>query len=47
MLRLQHIDVASATYILVAVEVFKEKEHKVDYMVGTMIELPRAALVAD
>ena len=31
----------------VAEEVFKEKETKVDYMVGTMIELPRAALVAD
>ena len=31
----------------VAKEVFKEKERKVDYMVGTMIELPRAALVAD
>jgi len=31
----------------VAQEVFKEKEIKVDYMVGTMIELPRAALVAD
>ena len=31
----------------VAKEVFKEKGHKVDYLVGTMIELPRAALVAD
>ena len=31
----------------VAKEVFREKERKVDYMVGTMIELPRAALVAD
>ena len=31
----------------VAAEVFKEKEDKVDYLVGTMIELPRAALVAD
>jgi len=31
----------------VADEVFAEKEKKVDYMVGTMIELPRAALVAD
>jgi pyruvate,orthophosphate dikinase len=31
----------------VADEVFKEKEAKVDYLVGTMIELPRAALVAD
>jgi len=31
----------------VAEEVFAEKERRVDYMVGTMIELPRAALVAD
>jgi len=31
----------------VADEVFKEKGTKVKYLVGTMIELPRAALVAD
>ncbi|HEY1464761.1 MAG TPA: pyruvate, phosphate dikinase [Terriglobales bacterium] len=31
----------------VAEEVFKEKERKIDYKVGTMIELPRAALVAN
>jgi pyruvate,orthophosphate dikinase len=31
----------------VAQEVFQEKEATVDYLVGTMIELPRAALVAD
>ncbi|HZQ70840.1 MAG TPA: pyruvate, phosphate dikinase [Terriglobales bacterium] len=31
----------------VADEVFKEKETTVPYLVGTMIELPRAALVAD
>jgi pyruvate, orthophosphate dikinase len=31
----------------VADEVFKEKGTKIVYMVGTMIELPRAALVAD
>jgi pyruvate, orthophosphate dikinase len=31
----------------VADEVFKEKKTKIDYMVGTMIELPRAALTAD
>jgi pyruvate,orthophosphate dikinase len=30
-----------------AEEVFKEKGTRVDYLVGTMIELPRAALVAD
>jgi len=31
----------------VAAEVFKEKAESVDYKVGTMIELPRAALTAD
>jgi pyruvate,orthophosphate dikinase len=31
----------------VAEDVFKEKGTKIDYMVGTMIELPRAALTAD
>ena len=31
----------------VAQEVFKEKGKTVEYLVGTMIELPRAALVAD
>jgi len=31
----------------IADEVFKEKGAKVEYMVGTMIELPRAALTAD
>jgi pyruvate,orthophosphate dikinase len=31
----------------VAQEVFQEKETKVEYLIGTMIELPRAALVAD
>src|ERR1700687_1452335 len=31
----------------VAQEVFQEKGKTVDYLVGTMIELPRAALVAD
>ncbi|MHB1938007.1 MAG: pyruvate, phosphate dikinase [Acidobacteriaceae bacterium] len=31
----------------VATQVFEEKGAKVDYLVGTMIELPRAALVAD
>jgi len=31
----------------VADEVFAEKEQKVEYLVGTMIELPRASLVAD
>jgi len=31
----------------VAEEVFKEKEKEVHYLVGTMIELPRASLIAD
>jgi len=31
----------------VAAEVFKEKGETIEYMVGTMIELPRAALTAD
>jgi len=31
----------------VADEVFAEKEARVEYLVGTMIELPRAALMAD
>ncbi len=31
----------------VAKEVFEEKERTVEFLVGTMIELPRAALVAD
>ncbi|MGD8777981.1 MAG: pyruvate, phosphate dikinase [Ignavibacteria bacterium] len=31
----------------VAAEVFKEKGKKIKYMVGTMIELPRAAVTAD
>jgi pyruvate,orthophosphate dikinase len=33
--------------IQVANEVFKEQKIKVDYLVGTMIEIPRAALTAD
>jgi len=33
--------------VRVADEVFAEKESRVEYLVGTMIELPRAALVAD
>jgi pyruvate,orthophosphate dikinase len=31
----------------VAEEVFAEKKDRVEYMVGTMIELPRACLIAD
>jgi pyruvate, orthophosphate dikinase len=33
--------------VRVAEEVFAQKEMRVDYLVGTMIELPRAVLVAD
>jgi pyruvate,orthophosphate dikinase len=28
-------------------QIFEEKQHKLDYLVGTMIEVPRAALIAD
>ncbi len=28
-------------------EIFEEKDYKLDYLVGTMIEVPRAALIAD
>jgi pyruvate, orthophosphate dikinase len=31
----------------VAEEVFAEKEYRVDYLVGTMIELPRAAMASE
>jgi len=37
----------SAIVKRIAEQVFKEKHTTVDYMVGTMIELPRAALTAD
>ena len=37
----------SAIIRRIAAQVFKEKGATVDYMVGTMIELPRAALTAD
>jgi len=37
----------SAIVKRIAADVFKEKGATVDYMVGTMIELPRAALTAD
>ena len=37
----------SAIVRRVAAEVFKEKGESVDYKVGTMIELPRAAITAD
>ncbi len=42
-------EMRNQTHIIrrVAEQVFKEKEVTVDYLVGTMIELPRAALTAD
>jgi len=42
-------EMANQTAIVrrVAEEVFAEKEHRVEYLVGTMIELPRAAIIAD
>jgi pyruvate,orthophosphate dikinase len=33
--------------VKVAEEVFKKNKTKIDYMVGTMIEIPRAAITAD
>jgi pyruvate,orthophosphate dikinase len=44
---LKEMENQSAIVRRVAEEVFAEKETKVHYLVGTMIELPRAAVVAD
>jgi len=44
---LKELENQAAIVHRVAKEVFDEKERTVDYLVGTMIELPRAALVAD
>jgi pyruvate,orthophosphate dikinase len=44
---LKELENQAAIVNRVAQEVFEEKGRKVDYMVGTMIELPRAALVAN
>src|SRR5213079_2432559 len=44
---LKELENQAAIVHRVAKEVFVEKERTVDYLVGTMIELPRAALVAD
>ncbi len=43
----RELDITRAQVIHVAEEVFAEAGARVDYMVGTMIELPRAALTAD
>jgi len=44
---LNELKLQAATVRRVAEEVFKKKQAKVKYLVGTMIELPRAALTAD
>ena len=43
----KEFELQSAEVHKVAAEVFAKKKMKLPYMVGTMIELPRAALVAD
>ncbi|MDO9709817.1 pyruvate, phosphate dikinase [Paracraurococcus lichenis] len=43
----RELEITKAQVDKVAQEVFGETGHRVEYLVGTMIELPRAALVAD
>jgi len=43
----RELDITRAQVIRIAEEVFAETGARVDYLVGTMIELPRAALTAD
>ncbi len=43
----RELEMQKAVVDKVAKEVFKEKGEEVEYLVGTMIELPRAALTAD
>ncbi len=43
----KELELQKEVIVKTANEVFKEKGEKVDYLVGTMIELPRAALTAD
>jgi pyruvate, orthophosphate dikinase len=43
----RELEITRAQVDKVATEVFAENGRKIDYSVGTMIELPRAALVAD
>jgi pyruvate,orthophosphate dikinase len=43
----KELEILRAHVDTVAEEVFTEKGHRVEYMVGTMIELPRAATCAD
>jgi len=44
---IKELKLQEATVRQVAEDVFKKKQQKVKYLVGTMIELPRAALTAD
>ncbi|MDR0765781.1 MAG: pyruvate, phosphate dikinase, partial [Odoribacteraceae bacterium] len=44
---LKELDVQAELIRAVAEQVFKEKGTRVEYLVGTMIEVPRAALTAD
>ena len=43
----KELDIQKAIIDKVAQQVFEEKGTKVDYLVGTMIEIPRAAVTAD
>lgn len=43
----KELELQKEVIVKTANEVFKEKGEKVDYLIGTMIELPRAALTAD
>ena len=43
----KELDIQKAIIDKVAQQVFEEKGAKVDYLVGTMIEIPRAAVTAD
>jgi len=43
----QELAVLRANAIAVAENVLKQKKQKIEYLVGTMIEIPRAALTAD
>ena len=42
----RELEITKAQIDLVAAQVFEEQGHRLDYLVGTMIELPRAALRA-
>ena len=44
---LKELEITRAQVDKVAEEVFAEAGHRIEYSVGTMIELPRAALIAD